>query len=133
MCFCLCFLFFSGFFFGFLFGSVAGHRAAPFSVGFLCAFRFFMKAILSFFDFGTIFFIFALTFHKVTPRGREGDNLLTDPLAGEVGRLVMTARELVEMALRQDAIAARVGWNVWVNAALEGGEKRPTLAQNYCL
>ena len=39
-----------------------------------------MKAFLSFFDFCPflkvflILFIFALTFHKVTPRGREGDN-----------------------------------------------------------
>ncbi len=57
--FCLCFLFLSGFF-GFLFGSWSwAPRCSFFPSGFLCAFRcfffFFKKAILSFFDFWTIF------------------------------------------------------------------------------
>ena len=44
-----------------------------------------------------------------------------------------TARECVEMALRQGAIAARVGWNEWVHAALEGGARKAHSSQNFLL
>ena len=54
-------------------------------------------------------------------------------ISSELDEWEVTARECIDMALKQNAIETRVRWSEWVISALEGGRKKsPRFLKNTC-